>query len=500
MAHHRAGRWRAAREAFGQIVRQWPEDVQAIHLLALSTWRDGQAIEAEALVRQALALAPQQARLLLSHAQILCDLKQLPAARQSCERAVAIDPKLIAGWTTLSEICTEARDDEAAIKAATEATKLTPTDAAVWGNLSNACLSAGQSDEAQAALDRARALNPQLPGLDSNQATLFASQGKDADAEVFFRKQLTRDPKLSQAHAGLALALLRQGKWGEGWREFAWRHRTTSNDPPIWNGEAIRSLQVNWEQGYGDTIMLSRFLPALAKRIEQVIVRVQPDLVPLLTPAFPEVTILPHGQAHERCDRQVDLMDVPARVCPNPRDYAGAFPYLVLDVAFIARWRERVSALPGRRVGLVWAGNPKHRRDRERSCSLPLLRPLIQCKGVSFLSLQKGPAAEQVQAALDFPITNWSADLTAFTETAALIMNLDLVIAVDTAVAHLAGALNRPVWTMLSHVPDWRWQSTGETTAWYPSMRLFRQNPSNDWNELANRVAVALDQWANFSA
>ena len=326
-------------------------------------------------------------------------------------------------------------------------------------------------------------------------ASLLANRGRFAAAARAARRGLHIAPQLAGLHNTLALALLGLGDYQNGWREYEWR-RHVGGSPQLpgeeWQGEELAggALLIHAEQGMGDSLMLARYLPLAAARAGRVILACQTPLIPLLRRQG--VTVVPIGRALPRFDRWVAMGSLPHRFGTRLDNIPSPAGYLAADPARVAGWAR---LLPGRRrVGLVWAGNPGLAGDAQRSVAFELLAPLLAVPGVHRFSLQVGERAADITGQSD--IIDLVPHLTDFAETAAVVANLDLVIAVDTAVAHLAAALGRPTWIMLPRVADWRWLTRRTDSPWYASVRLFRQSRPDDWAPVVGRVAAALRRFS----
>jgi hypothetical protein len=302
--------------------------------------------------------------------------------------------------------------------------------------------------------------------------------------------------------------LLLEGRWREGWSEYESRLRTPANavrlrglSEPRWDGAPIPggTLLIHAEQGFGDTLQFMRYVPLACQRAgaARVIVECQRELLSLLSSGGGwGCELIPRGALDcadaPRFDVQLPMLSLPLALehfdpMPMPAPYVAPPPRL-LDA-----WRERLAAVPGFRVGIAWAGNPSHREDRLRTIRPEQLLPLLRVPGAVFYSLQ----LEQREGVSALPLTeaglrDFTAHIGDFADTAAMMAELDLIITVDTASAHLAGAMGRPVWTLLPFVPDWRWGLKNEDTPWYPTMRLFRQPRLTDWDAVIAKVREQL--------
>jgi hypothetical protein len=310
---------------------------------------------------------------------------------------------------------------------------------------------------------------------------------------------VSQRPDYADAHFNLAASLLLVGQFDEGWREYEWRWKQEKKKPhlrgfsqPLWDGGDIgdRILLLHAEQGLGDTLQFCRYVPAIAAG-RRVVLEVQRPLVPLLAGLPGLERIVAQGDPLPPFDLHCPLLSLPLVLGTTLETIPGQTPYLRADPQRTAAWRERVGQLDGLKVGLVWAGNQAMSGDRRRSARLELFSELADLPGVSFVSLQKGPAASQSPPS-GLILHDWTDDLQDFGETAALIEALDLVIGVDTAVVHLAGALGRPVWLLNRFDRCWRWLLNRDDSPWYPTLRQFRQSQPGDWRGVLREVRAEL--------
>ena len=264
---------------------------------------------------------------------------------------------------------------------------------------------------------------------------------------------------------------------------------------PHWDGSPLKgkSILVHGEQGIGDMVQFLRYVPLTQERGGKVIVAAPPHLVALFSTCPGLDKVVPENQELPSCDFHAPLMSLPAIFETTVTTIPATIPYLAADPALVERWRERLRDVPGLKVGIAWQGNPRHKLDRHRSFPLALLEPIARLEGISLVSMQKGAGAEQLLSwANRFNFLDIGPQLAEFTDTAAVMKCLDLVLSCDTSVAHLAGALGVSVWVALSTIVDWRWLFEREDTPWYPTMRLFRQERLGEWKPVFERMAVEL--------
>lgn len=424
---------------------------------------------AERFARRACALVPESAVAHLNYGLVLKALDRNRVAAAEYRYSLACDPAQVSALANLAACVVEEGEDEAA------------------------CLLA----------ERSVRVSPERSDLAAIQANLLSLVEADSNALAVYRSIIKAEPDNAEAHWGLAMMFLRQGDYAQGWVEYEWRWRSRALDgqhrnfaQPRWRGERLegRSILVHAEQGIGDTIQFIRFLDRVVDAgPEQIYLEAHAPLHPLLEPNLRDgpVTLIfrardfPGTGGLPDVDVQIPLMSLAGLFCNAVSDIPHSIPYLAADPVRSGRWAERIGrlAVPDSiRCGLVWAGRPQYKADASRSLRLAALDPLSKVPGVSFFSLQVGEATREIAGSLCDPV-DLSDGLTDFAETAAAMENLDLIVTVDTAVAHLAGALGRPVWLLLPRNCDWRWLKDREDSPWYPTARLFRQRVRGDWSD-----------------
>ena len=363
----------------------------------------------------------------------------------------------------------------------------------------------GRLDDAIAAGRRAVALDPTDAQAYHNLTVAHARKLELDECIACARQALALDPTLPGAHFGLAEALLLRGEMAEGWEEYEWRFRIPGaaqplppTDRPQWDGAPLpdRTLLLVADQGFGDVIQFSRYIPWAAARCGRVVVACSPEMRGVLAQVAPAAQLFSRWDECPEYAAFAVLSGLP-RLHGTRLDTIPAAPaYLRAEPGRVAHWRNRVRGMMPRghlAVGIAWAGRPTHSNDRNRSARLALLRPLSDVADVALFALQKGPAlAEAGRYYGRAPLINLGADIEDFGDTAAIVEALDLVITVDTSVGHLSAALGKPTWVMLAFAPDWRWLLGRADSPWYPSVRLFRQERPSDWGGVVADVAEAL--------
>jgi tetratricopeptide (TPR) repeat protein len=484
-----------------QILQAQPNLPEAEHLLGVIAHQNGKLGEAIEHVQRATKLAPQVA---LFHANLgeMYRLAGRPKlAVEEARRAIAIEPNMPAALSNLGVALYELKDYEEAARAQRQAIAAAPTFAEAHSNLGNALHALRRFEDAIAAYQRAIEIKPDYADAWANLGTTLHHGGDYDEGIAALRRAIALAPHHANARSGLGILLLMRGDLAEGWEEYEWRLRSSERKGPRfperpWAGESLagKHIYVQAEQGFGDSLQFARYLPLLVARADAVTVRVHQQLVRLLRESLPGITVLGDrgDPAPYHCDAV--LLSLPRLFKTRLETIPAEVPYLRAPAPAARRWAERVAALEGLKVGLVWAGNPEHVNDHRRSIALDQLAPLFAVAGVSFASLQYGARAGDLKKRKggSARIADLASEFEDFVDTAAAIGALDLIVTVDTSVAHLAGALGKPVWVLLPWVTDWRWILRREDNPWYPTMRLFRQQHGEDSTDIIARVAGEL--------
>lgn len=455
-----------------------------------------------AAARHYLAVTQQQPDCFEAYCQLGETLNQLGLRNEalvSLQKAVQLRPTFPKLHLLLGSIYRQQQQFEAAAACCREETRLHPTNADAHYNLGLVLEDLDQPVDAAAAYEQALALRPGYVDALVNLGALRQAEQDFPTALRFFEEALRQEPENPEPHWHLGTALLAQGDFTRGWREYEWRWRLkrfTTPRPqfaqPFWNGAPLsgKRILLHCEQGFGDTIQFARYAALVADRGGEVILGCPAPLQSLLVtvPGVKEVTT--HRATPPPFAVHTSLMSLPAIFQTTLSNVPAAIPYLKVPGLDQATAGPATDLL---RVGLAWAGNPEHRNDRTRSLAFENLRPIVELPGVQCYSLQVGPRAGDLsRTSWGAEIEDWGSRFHDFSDTARAIAQLDLVIAVDTAVAHLAGALGRPVWTLLPYAAEWRWMCKRSDSPWYPTMRLFRQTKPGDWAALIQRVCREL--------
>ncbi|MDD2733795.1 MAG: tetratricopeptide repeat protein [Desulfuromonadaceae bacterium] len=416
--------------------------------------------------------------------------------------AIGLNPDKLETYLALGDLLYRKMDLEGAVAVYHRALSANPLWGEIYHNLGNTLLALRRFPEALKAYAEAGKLMPDFAECHVTAATVLQSMGFPNEALLQCEQALSLDPELAEAHWNRALALLQLGQYGEGWREFEWRWQkrgyTTVNrnfPQPRWQGELLngRTILIHAEQAFGDVIMFSRFLPMVAARGGRVICECPAPLTRLINQVPGVVMSVACGEVLPAFDCHLPLLSLPFVLGVTLENLLSFPPALRFDRTLFSVWQQRTLSQTGLRVGIAWAGRPFP--DPARSCPFHFLEPLGTVAGVTFVSLQIGSETDEVTAlSQSLPLVILSQEISDFADTAALIRNLDLVITIDTAIAHLAGTLERPTWVMLPFAADWRWLLEREDSPWYPSVRLFRQIQAGNWSEVIIRIHAALSE------
>ncbi len=433
----------------------------------------GRLVEALAGYERAIALAPESADYQLQRADVLAHLGRHGEALEAYDRLLAASPDLVRAISNRGIVLHAMGRDGEAVASYDKALELAPNDASACNNRANILMEEGRLDEAQVAFERA----------------------------------ITISPNFAEAHYNKALLMLMLGNYRLGWseHEFRWKKaRYESKAPglscPMWAGEPLkdRSLAVFAEQGLGDVIMFSRFLPLLQARGAKVSFLVAGKMHRLLQRAFPGVRLFATAEQAkgERFDFQCAMMSLPLHFRTQVLTIPAQVPYLRADPEKVALWRKRLGT-GGAKVGICWQGNPAGAVDKGRSIPLAAFAPLSRVKGLRLISLQKQFGLDQLDALpAGMKVETLGAGFDdgphAFEDALGVVANLDLIVTSDTSIAHLAGALGRDTWVALKWMADWRWLLERDDSPWYPSLRLFRQHRAGNWDAVFSRIAAEL--------
>ena len=544
-AYFDAGRFVEAETQVRAAIREYPQEAESRLLLAkvlAASDRDQEAVEAldyaailgadeadilkgkivclsklkrhnevEACCRQLIALLPDQIDARIHLAESLRLQKRLDEAMAACEQLLELNSKHPGIYLTKALVFSDGGQFHAAIETQLKGLALDENYTEAYINLSSFYLDLHQPEEALA-WTRRGFQQGQSVLLYRNLALSLESLGYVEEALEALQHMIKLSPVDARAHFGYGTLLLKLGRMRQGWEEYEWRLRTDDEkferpsllaNHPAWKGESGKVVLVAHEQGIGDTLQFLRYLRQVVAVSSKVVFFCPKELLSLLAPVESYcrvVSVINEIDARE-FDAFVNLMSLPYVFGTTESTIPAEVPYVMPDPVKVASWQRKIAACCHEgdlRVGLAWAGNAQQHNDFNRSSRLEFFAPLAKVAGVAFFSLQKGPPSEQAKTPPEgMGLIDFTEELQDLSDTAALVEGLDLIISVDTSVAHLAGAMARPVWTLLSFKACYRYMLEREDTPWYPTMRLFRQRQKGDWPEVMERVADSLAEYAS---
>ena len=535
------GEWLSAEGIVRFVLEEHPNHAEALRLLAELCFAQGRPAEALDAYDAVLSAAPLDGESAYNRGVVLSALGRHEDALASFDAALKRRPRDIAALINRGNALHAMRRFADALACFDAALGIAPDNADVLYNRGNALMALGRHGEAVAAFDIALALRPDQPEVLLNRGIALAALGRhdeafeayaavlaidprraearynqgnalralerDAEALASYDAALALQPQHADAHWNRAWALLALGDYERGWLEHEWRSKSARwiaprprTSAPLWLGEpecAGHRLLVLSEQGTGDTVQYLRYVPLLAACGAKVMLELPRALERLCAPLRKHATLVFEDEPLPRHDLYCPIASLPLAFGTRLDTIPAQVPYLEADSVLADRWRDTIAPAPGMlRAGLVWAGNPKQGSETRRGIGLAQCLPLFQVPEVRWYSLQVGERAADLARLAPSAAINLAPGLTDFAETAAAIANLDLVITTDTAVAHIAGALGKPVWILLMFAADWRWLRGRDDSPWYPSARLFRQRWPGDWSGAIDRVKAGLLQLA----
>jgi tetratricopeptide (TPR) repeat protein len=535
VALHRQGRLREAEKIYARVLKVAPDYFDALNLLGTVKAQLGRIGEAHRLLSAAVRINPRAPDAWTNLGHVLHTLKRDQEALECFDKALALAPDDIDVLNHHANALLSLGRIEEALAEFSQVLVRVPHHVEARLNSGIAQASLGQAEDAMAEFDRALSLVPDHPAVHYNRGIALFDLGRYADAIDANERALRAMPQhsgawlnrgralaaLNRLHEAVdsyakvsaqrkddadasfneALALLTLGEYRRGFEKYEYRWQRTgmpqrrSRGRPLWLGEyplTRKTVLIHAEQGLGDTIQFARYVPLVAEGGANVVLEVQSELVALMRGLRGANTVIARGETPPPFDVHCPLGSLPLAFKTEPDTVPAEVPYLAADDASLAKWSSRIGELARPRIALTWSGHASHVNDRNRSIAFTRLAPLFSV-AARFVSIQRDVRKDDAAAlAAESRVTHVGDALETFADTAAVIALSDLVICVDTAVAHLAGAMGRPVWVMLPFAPDWRWTLDGETSPWYPTARLFRQTSIGDWDSVIARVGAEL--------
>jgi tetratricopeptide (TPR) repeat protein len=498
-------RFNASLECYDRAIALEPNFVEAYSNRGRVLRRLERPADALVSYDRMIALRPQNAEGYLNRGNTLQELGRLDEALASFDKAIAISPDFAEAYSNRGNALRKLKRADEALISFDKSIALKPDSAEVHANRGNALQELGRLNEALISFDKAIALKPDSADLYINRGKALLELNRDSEALASFDKAIALKLDLPLAHWNRAHSLLRAGDFDQGWKEYEWRWRVhpswvRSQDFPqslLWLGERPiegKTIVLYAEQGFGDTIQFVRYVPLVAALGAKVILEVHPELKMLLSGVQGAGKVIGRGEALPPFDWHCPLASLPLAFKTRLKTIPAATPYLFAPEERVAFWATQLPKSDLLRIGIVWSGNPEFPDDNTRSIGLAPLVPMLSTPGFQFVSIQKDLRVGDEEILRDHPqVLHLGDELADFSDTAAIMSLLDLIVSSDTAPVHLAGALDRPVWILLQHSPDWRWMVERDDNPWYPAARLFRQTIAGDWAGVVGRVIAALN-------
>ncbi len=529
--HHQAGRFPQAEQLYRQVLNVQPQNPDAMHLLGVLAQQVGKLDIAVQLISRAISIKPNEP---LYYANLSEAWRRAGRPDQSelvCRRGIEVDPNFFTNYINLGVALQELRKFGEAVDVLKRATQMDPKSSQAWTNLGNALINTGDLDgaiamgrkavevqpdysvahnnlaaalekkdflkEAENEYRRACELQPDFAEAWNNLGSVIRRQGDLRTAMHFWRKSVEARYEYGEAHWNLALAALQLGEFEEGWQNYEWRFKCDHSrnywreyPVPRWTGFDLtgKKILLYPEQGFGDVIQFGRFIPEVVARGGTVILQCHKELVPLMKACEGVSQVISEHDTPPPFDTYLPLLSLPSVLKTTLQTLPVKIPYIRVDPAKREHWKKRIQSEPGRlKVGLVYFGRPTP--DPKRSCQFAEFAPLADVEDITYFSLQKGHAVDQLKdAPPHMKLVNLDPELHDFADTAAALEALDLLISIDTAAAHLAGAIGVKTWVMIPYACDFRWFINRDDCPWYPGMRLFRQKKMDDWGEVILRI------------
>jgi tetratricopeptide (TPR) repeat protein len=485
-----------------------PNDVDAYYNLARVLQEKEQFDEAITCYKKALQINPNLADAYNNIGTILIENEQFDEALTNCQKAFYLNPNLPDVHNNLGIINKEKGKLDEAIFYCQKALQLDSRFYKAYHNLANIQCKKQQFDKAVTYSQQALEINPNDDEVHVGLGAAFCGKGQLNTGINCYKKAIQINSNNANTHFSMSCAFLLSGDFKQGWQEYEWRwkskdylkyncfHKPDDFSQPILKGLDIagQTVFIYAEQGLGDEIQFIRYVPLVVQLGANVVIECHKELYGLLQSIEGIKHLIVQGEQLPEFDIQCPLLTLPLVFNTTLENIPTKVPYLSVNPILTQKWKDKIQQDNSKlKVGLVWQGNPKHKNDMNRSIPFNYFSPFSKFTDITFYSLQKGKGSEQSK---NLPVGIKFIDLTEeindFSDTAALIENLDLTISVDTSVVHLAGALGKPIWTLLPFSPDWRWMLTRKDSPWYPTMRLFRQPSPGDWNSVIKKVAEEL--------
>jgi tetratricopeptide (TPR) repeat protein len=501
--YYQSGNFQQAENIYREILTNQPHNVHALYFLGIISFQRENYYLSIEYFKKVICLDPQNGGTYINLGDALRENQQIDEAILSYQKAIQLNPTLEDAYNNIGVCLKEKGLLDEAILYYQKALQLNPKFSGAYNNLGVVYNEKQQYNNAIFCYQKAFQIDPNSAETYNNLGCVLQDRGDFDNALINFKKALQLDPQNADAHLNLSFLLLLSGNFNRGWKEFSWRLKRKDSQrydfsQPLWDGANIDGLTIllHTEQGLGDTLQFIRYAPFIAQNGAKVIVACQREVCALLRTVEGIEQVIERGEDLPDFNVYCPLLSLPLLLNATLESIPAKVPYVRIDSLLVQKWRNKVQHDHSKiKVGLVWAGRPEHKDDRNRSCRLEFFSPLAELSNISFYSLQKGVASEQAKnPPKGMKFLDYTEEIRDFSDTAALMENLDLTLSVDTSVVHLAGALGKSVWTLIPFSPDWRWMLNREDSPWYPTMRLFRQPSLGDWESMIARVKDELLQ------
>jgi len=493
------GRYGEAEATLTAILDEIPDQPDAYHMLGMLRFVTGHPDDAVKLISKAISLNGEDAAYHANLALVRQSLGRQTEAEDALRKAVQLAPQSINHHVTLGTFLLKQESYHEAADIFRKTLALDPVCFSAISGLATACEEMGQTEEAEAGYRKALETE-EVPSLHFNLGNVLRDQHRADEALAAYDRAIELDPEFAEAHVHKAFTLMLKGDMLPAWEEYEWRWQipafaSTGREftAPVWTGDGLdgRTLLIETEQGFGDTLQFIRYAKLASETGGRIIVECRKAMRRLLESAAGINELALAGEPLPPYDVHVPLLSLPRIFQTSLGTVPAHTPYLFASEDDIARWRRQLAHEEAVKIGIVWRGTAEKRGNPTRACPLAHFQPLIDLPGVKLFSLQKEYGDDDLP--LPDGIEDLSPHLADFADTAAAMRALDLVITIDSAAAHLAGALGQPTWVLLSTGSDWRWLMDREDSPWYPSIRLFRQTQPREWTDVLARVADAVE-------
>lgn len=501
--HYRNGDIQQAEQLYRLVLQNQPDNASAFHMLGVIAHQRGDNQLAVDLLSKAVAGNSQVAQYYNNLGVALKALDRFEEAVQAYEKALLLKPDYADACYNLGNALASLGHYAAAVEQYRQGLLFKPDDARTYYNIGVAMQELGHHAEAVGNFEQAIRMGHNSTEVYRAVAASRQAQGRYNDAISTLKQALRLKPDCAFTHTDLGMILMLVGDFTQGWKEYRWRLNGYEwikhfSDTLQWDGSSFagKRLLVRCEQGHGDNIQFVRYLPMVKARGGTVIFAIYKELYNLLKdfPGVDEAVNLSNEDYNPIFDLYTPILDLPGIFGTTLDTIPSQIPYISAEPHKVECWRERLSG-PGFKVGIVWSSSHGRGGRHLRNCNLMDFSAISRIEGVKLYSLQKGPAAEEIeQSAGNIQIVNLGKQFEDFSDTAAAIENLDLIISVDTSVLHLAGAMGRPTWALQCFAPDWRWMLDRDDSPWYPTIKLFKQQELGNWDNVFRRLAAELQR------